>query len=73
MIIPFPVLMHVFKHFFVYTIFSMFFYKIITTVQQKLADQSLESLKYNALQHFTKHYMVETDLVALLGSRGLTE
>ena len=51
----------------------MFFYKIITTVQQKLADQSLESLKYNVLQYFTKHYMVETDLVALLGSRGLTE
>ena len=51
----------------------MFFYKIITTVQQKLANQSLESLKYNVLQYFTKHYMVETDLVALLGSRELTE
>ena len=27
----------------------MFFYKIITTVRQKQADQSLELLKYNAL------------------------
>ena len=55
-----------------HNIFNVF-YKIITTVQQKPADQSLESLKYNALQYSTKHYIAETDLVALLGSRGLTE